>query len=117
MEAFLRPKKFLAFGDSYVLMFMHAKNAVHYKFKGKSIKGLSKESDPDRARIEKIVKEHKDGSLVFSFGQVDLNFIRYYKLAHKESYEMETFEKYIEWIASLKRKSYVIGMLASPIKK
>jgi hypothetical protein len=51
MEAFLRPKKFLAFGDSYVLMFMHARNATHFKFKGKSIKGLSKETDPDRLRI------------------------------------------------------------------
>lgn len=42
MAAFLKVKKFIAFGDSYVLMFMHAKNAIHFKFKGKSIKGLSK---------------------------------------------------------------------------
>ena len=38
--------KFLAFGDSFVKMFLHCDQEVkHWKFKGKSIRGLIKDGD------------------------------------------------------------------------
>lgn len=44
--------KVLAFGDSFVKMFIHCEPEVkHWKFKGKSIKGLAKEEDTVRQRI------------------------------------------------------------------
>jgi hypothetical protein len=55
--------------------------------------------------------------IVFNFGQVDLNFVRYYKLAHNETYPDETFEEYVEWISTLNRKCIVLGILACPIKE
>lgn len=44
--------KVLAFGDSFVKMFIHCKPEVkHFKFKGKSVKGLVKEDDLERKRV------------------------------------------------------------------
>mgnify|MGYP000883560518 CR=1 FL=1 len=54
--------------------------------------------------------------LIFNFGQVDLNLIRYHKVAKGEQYPDETFEEYVEWVSTLRRKSTIIGILASPIK-
>lgn len=58
----------------------------------------------------------KNVELIFNFGQVDLNLIRYHKVAQGEQYPDETFEEYVDWISSLNRKSTIIGILASPIK-
>jgi hypothetical protein len=46
--------KVLAFGDSFVKMFLHCEPEVkHWKFKGKSVKGLVKEEDLERRKIER----------------------------------------------------------------
>lgn len=45
--------KTLAFGDSFVKMFIHCPDVKHFKFKGKSIKGLVKDTDDERAKIER----------------------------------------------------------------
>jgi hypothetical protein len=113
----LTARKYLAFGDSYVNMFLHVKNAYHIKIKGKSIKGLAKTSDEDRKHVEKWAKYKQNGPLIFNFGQVDFNFIRYYKLIHQEDYPDQTFEDYVQWISSLGKESYVIGILPTPITR
>lgn len=76
----------MAFGDSYIHMFQHAQNVLHMKLKGKTLKGLAKPEDPHRKIINKWVEEYKHLEFIFGFGQVDLNFTRYYKLIHKEHY-------------------------------
>lgn len=74
--------KVLAFGDSFVKMFIHCQPEVRfYKFKGKSIKGLTKEDDLERKKIEKEIRKTPNGTKVLLFfGQVDFNYVRYYKV-------------------------------------
>ena len=77
--------KTLAFGDSFVKMFIHCPDVKHLKFKGKSIKGLVKTEDNERKRIEREMrKTPKARRVLFIFGQVDFNYVRYYKVIQKE---------------------------------
>lgn len=77
--------KTLAFGDSFVKMFIHCPNVKHLKFKGKSIKGLVKADDTERARIEREMRKTPNANRVlFIFGQVDFNYVRYYKVIKGE---------------------------------
>ena len=74
--------KTLIFGDSFIGAFnlIESKNLKIYKFKGKTIKGLSKQEDKDRKKIINIVNQNKNiKCIVFNFGQVDLYFSYYYK--------------------------------------
>jgi hypothetical protein len=83
---------FFAIGDSFVNMFLHVENAFFIKLKGKSIKGLVKVQKDEREQIEGWVDSMpSDCQVVFNFGQVDLNLVRYYKLGHGETYPDETF--------------------------
>jgi hypothetical protein len=109
--------KFLAFGDSFVKMFIHCSNVRFYKFKGKSLCGLVKLIDSDRARIKEIVDRNPNWQPIFMFGQVDLNFVRYFKVTGKKSYCASTFKNYVEWVASLSAKSVILGIFPSPISR
>jgi hypothetical protein len=114
--------KVIAFGDSFVKMFIHCQPAVkQWKFKGKSIKGLVKEDDRERSKIEKEVRKSPNGTtIVMVFGQVDFNYVRYYKVIHGEPpLSEETFRKYIEWVASMNVRNNisVFSIFPTPMKR
>lgn len=114
--------KVLAFGDSFVKMFIHCQPDVkHFKFKGKSIKGLAKDDDKDRKKIEKEIRKTPKGTkIMLFFGQVDFNYVRYFKVIHDEPALTEKmFSKYVEWVSSMNGKNNIsiVSIFPSPIKK
>lgn len=58
------------------------------KFKGATIKGLTKPSNKNRVEIERLIAENSKNliGVIFNFGQVDYNFSCYYKLVREEEF-------------------------------
>lgn len=95
---------------------MHCDNVRYYKYKGKTIRGLSKPDDPDRKKIEGIIAR-ENSPCIFLFGQVDYGLVRYYKRAQHSEYEVNSLKLYVDWLASLEKEVIVICIFPSPVKR
>jgi len=97
----------LIFGDSFIGPFtlLKSNNLILKKFKGATMKGLTKPNHFNRQEILKIINRHnhKIKCVIFMFGNVDFNFSIYYtKLIQKKEIELDSIvEKYIEFIDSI----------------
>lgn len=111
--------KTLAFGDSFVKMFIHCPDVRQFKFKGKSIRGLTKPDDAERNKIEREIRKTPNAKRVlFLFGQVDFNYVRYYKTIKGEPpLTKEVFRDYVKWVSSLnsRKNISIISIFPSPI--
>lgn len=65
--------------------------------------------------MEIVKKENK--ACIFIFGQVDFNLVRYYKRVRDQEYTTDALVNYIDWLSTLNRQIFVIGIFPSPIKK
>jgi hypothetical protein len=93
------------FGDSFVGPFklLNNKNLKVFKYKGATIKGITKTNNENRLNIIKTLKKANNiKCLIFNFGQVDIYFSYYYKYVKNEKFEFEELVKnYIKFIANL----------------
>lgn len=102
----------LLFGDSFVGPFtlIDDDNLYIKKFKGKTIRGISKLDTEDYKILKNIIidkqKDNKINNVIFMFGQVDIFFSLYYLIFIKKQYNIydylqETAENYIKMLLSL----------------
>lgn len=110
------------FGDSFVGIFtlLKDKSVRVYKYKGSTLKGLTKRDNKNRNSILEVVNKYANiNCCVFSFGQVDLHFSYYYKKVKEEKFMMKYMaEKYVEFIDGLPNcnNKILIGIYPSPVK-
>ncbi len=75
----------------------------------------------DRKKIEREVRKTPSGTkILFFFGQVDFNYVRYYKVIKGEPPITEdTFKKYVEWVSSMNQRKNIaiVSIFPTPIKK
>jgi hypothetical protein len=99
------------FGDSFVGPFTLVKDAnlKIYKFKGATMRGLTKDDNKNRLDILDIIKKqnNKINCMIFNFGQVDLYFSYYYtKFVNKKKFMVDEFIKeYVQFINSIDCKN------------
>lgn len=102
----------IIFGDSFVGPFtlIDDDNLYIKKFKGKTIRGISKMDFEDYKILKNIIidkqKNNKINYIIFMFGQVDIFFSLYYLIFIKKQYNIydylqETAENYIKMLLSL----------------
>ena len=102
----------IIFGDSFVGLFtlINDDNLYIKKFKGKTIRGISKMDSEDYKILKNIIidkqKDNKINNIIFMFGQVDIFFSLYYLIFIKKQYNIydhlqETAENYIKMLLSL----------------
>lgn len=111
------------FGDSFTGCFTLVKNpAIKIKkYKGATIKGLTKETNDNRKSIIDTIKNAKNiNCLIFNFGNVDVHMSFYYKLIYfNEMIDYKDMvKKYVEFINNIKCNcnKIVIGVYQSPLK-
>ena len=116
-------KYVLVFGDSFIgpLKLFKQPNWKLIKFKGGTMKGLCKLTNPNRQKIiseiDKYAKTDKLAGVIFCFGTVDIQFSYYYtKLTGKSFNQSEMIGGYIDFIKSVvDTKKYKVGVqLAYP---
>jgi hypothetical protein len=117
-------KKFVAFGDSFINIFLSLsnKNFKIYKYKGAPIKGLVNKND-NYKHIKKILNFNKYDYGFFAFGQVDF-FFYYYKKKYIDkkinilNIMYNYAEDYVKLISSFKniKNKIILGILPSHIK-
>ena len=95
------------FGDSFIGPFkLIDNNNLHiYKFKGATMKGITKQDNENRIKILDIINKNKNiKCMIFNFGQVDLYFSYYYdKYIKNKKFMMKSIiKKYVEFISSIK---------------
>lgn len=96
----------LVFGDSFIGPFtlIDDKNLKIFKYKGGTMKGITKEDNENRKNIIKNVNKYNNiKCIIFNFGQVDLFFSYYYSnIIQKKKFMISSFiKKYVEFIHSL----------------
>lgn len=100
----------IIFGDSFVGPFklLDDKKLFIKKFKGKTIKGISKINSNDYNILKNIIISFKNNInyVIFMFGQVDIYFSLYYIILIKKQYNIskllyEIAENYINMLLSL----------------
>ena len=114
----------LIFGDSFIGPFklIDDKNLFVYKFKGSTMKGLTKENNENRKKIIDTVNNNNNiKCILFNFGQVDLYFSYYYdKFIKNKTFKMDSIiKKYVKFISELKCnncKKIILAVYPSPIK-
>ena len=114
----------IIFGDSFIGPFklLKDKKLKIYKFKGATLKGITKLENKNRKKIETVVSNSNNiRCLIFIFGQVDLYFSYYYaKFIQNKRFLMEgMIKKYVEFISNLKCKQcnkLIFGIFPNPIK-
>lgn len=114
----------IIFGDSFIGPFklLKDKKLKIYKFKGATLKGITKLENKNRKKIETVVSNSNNiRCLIFNFGQVDLYFSYYYaKFIQNKRFLMEgMIKKYVEFISNLKCKQcnkLIFGIFPNPIK-
>jgi hypothetical protein len=74
--------KILIFGDSFVGPFtlLKDKRYVITKFKGGTLKGIIKPTNPNHKRMQSVIDKYKNNiaGIIFFFGSVDVHFSYYY---------------------------------------
>lgn len=113
----------LVFGDSFIgplKLFKHPR-WIFIKFKGGTIKGLTKPDNENRTiitnTINKFIKGKRLNAVIFCFGTVDIQFSYYYsKLMNKPFNPGEIIDGYIQFIKSVvDPRKYKVGVqLAYP---
>jgi hypothetical protein len=96
----------LIFGDSFIGPFtlLDDNNIKIYKFKGATMRGITKETNETRKKIITLVNNnHNYKCIIFNFGQVDIFFSYYYKkYIQKKKFMIDQFtKKYVEFIYGL----------------
>lgn len=75
-------KKILIFGDSFVgpFLLIRDKQYVVTKFKGGTLKGIIKPTNPNHKRMQAVINKYKNNisGIIFFFGSVDVHFSYYY---------------------------------------
>lgn len=112
----------LFFGDSFINIFTLLNNKYYkiYKYKGASIKGLTKKDNKNRGNIINIINNYnKINCCIFSFGQVDIHFSYYYKkFVKKEKFTIKNMIiDYVDFISSFDNceNKIVIGIYPSAV--
>lgn len=113
----------LVFGDSFIgplKLFKHPR-WIFIKFKGGTMKGLTKPDNENRQIIANTIAKFERGNrlnaVIFCFGTVDIQFSYYYsKLMNKPFTPAEIIDGYIKFINSvIDPKKYKVGVqLAYP---
>lgn len=113
----------LVFGDSFIgplKLFKHPR-WIFVKFKGGTMKGLTKPDNENRQIIANTIAKFKNSNrlnaVIFCFGTVDIQFSYYYnKLMNKPFAPGEIIDGYIKFIKSvIDPKKYKVGVqLAYP---
>lgn len=114
----------IIFGDSFVGLFTLIKddNLLVYKFKGTTIKSLTKNNNENRKKIIKVINNHNNiKCMLFNFGNVDLFFRFYYnKIVKNKEIDINSFIKeYVEFISKLECNNYkkiILQVYPSTIK-
>jgi hypothetical protein len=112
--------KFIAFGDSFVNIFLSLKseNFKVVKFKGATMKGLINHNENYNTILNKLKDNEYDYGF-FTFGQVDFLFYYYYKkYIVKEEVNINSFaEKYVLLIKSLPniKNKYILNVQPNTI--
>ena len=96
----------LIFGDSFIGPFklIKDKNIKIFKYKGATMKGITKINNENRLDILNQIKNNKKPKcIIFNFGQVDLYFSYYYKkFVEKKNFIMKSsINNYVEFIKNL----------------
>lgn len=113
----------LVFGDSFIgplKLFKHPR-WIFVKFKGGTMKGLTKPDNENRTvianTINKFIRGNRLNAVIFCFGTVDMQFSYYYsKLMNKPFNPGEIIDGYIQFIKSVvDPRKYKVGIqLAYP---
>jgi hypothetical protein len=114
----------LIFGDSFVGPFklIRDRRVRVYKFKGATMKGLTKADNENRRTIQSAMSKTRNiKCAVFNFGQVDLYFSYYYKKFVKgERFMMaDMVKRYVKFISELDCRNchkIVFGVYPSTIQ-
>lgn len=114
----------IIFGDSFVGPFklIKDKKLKIYKFKGATLKGLTKLENNNRKKIKSVVSSINNiKCIIFNFGQVDLYFSYYYsRYIQNKRFMMEPMiKKYVKFISDLECKKcnkIIFGVFPNPIK-
>lgn len=113
--------KFVAFGDSFVNIFLSLKNDNFdvIKYKGAPIKGLINKNEHYENMVSVLNKKYYDIGF-FVFGQVDWTFYYYYKKYYqKEDVNIYEFaERYVKMISELPniKEKYILNVQPSSIR-
>lgn len=93
------------FGDSFIGPFtlLKDKSLYIYKYKGASLKGITKDDNKNRKHIEFVLNKYKYNCVLFNFGQVDINFSFFYdEYVQKKDFDYKTaIEEYVKFIKNL----------------
>jgi len=103
----------IIFGDSFIGPFTLIKddNLLLKKFKGKTMRGISKIDTEDYNTLYNIINVNKINKgikyVCFMFGQAEILFSMYYEMFVKNNYNIKTFleessERYCKFLLSLK---------------
>ena len=103
----------IIFGDSFIGPFTLIKddNLLLKKFKGKTMRGISKINSKDYKTLYNIIETNKNNKgikyVCFIFGQVEILFSIYYEMFIKNNYNIKKFleessERYCKFLLSLK---------------
>lgn len=81
--------KILIFGDSFIGPFrlIKDKRYVITKFKGGTLKGIIKPSNPNHIKMKQIINKYRNNidGIIFFFGSVDIHFSYYYNNLNNKS--------------------------------
>ena len=118
-------KNFIAFGDSFINIFLPLKNKNFkiYKYKGSPIKGLINKNEVYTDILNKLKSSQiKYDYGFFAFGQVDFFFYYYKKLYldNKKDILNEIYENSINYVKLINelpniKEKYILGILPSHI--
>jgi hypothetical protein len=82
-------KKILIFGDSFIEPFklIKDKRYIITKFKGGTLKGIIKPTNPNHIKMHQIINKYKNNieGIIFFFGSVDIHFSYYYNILNNKA--------------------------------
>lgn len=118
--------KTLVVGDSFVgpfeLFSKIKKDIKVVKFKGATVKGVSKDDNENNKKIVKLIDEYGKNldCIFFIFGNVDLHLSYYWTLIHNEKFDIENIiNNYLKFIDKLNinknTKIFIFNVYPSPI--
>lgn len=116
--------KILIFGSSFVGPFnlINDKNVKVYKFKGGTLKGLTKSDNENREKIINIVRNNEGDikAILFMFGEVDIHFSYYYNALNNNLQDnkkiLTDYIKFLNYIQKIANsKIIIVNPVRNPI--